>query len=72
MTEKIEVLTVLSIIRDIGCCNMFDRSCIVKALKLVNENKVANYINSLSSQDYYSLLSQVKSEYLRVNNGSFS
>lgn len=64
--EKIEVLDVLSIIRDEGCCNMLDRNCIIQRLKSANEHEAANYLKNLSSQEFVSLLSKDLSDYIKI------
>ncbi|MGK7949912.1 MAG: hypothetical protein AB4368_14285 [Xenococcaceae cyanobacterium] len=63
--EKLEVLDVLSIIRDEGCCNMLDRNCIIQRLKSANEHEAANYLKNLSSQEFVSLLSKDFSDYIK-------
>ena len=63
--EKLEVLDILSIVRDMGCCNMLDRNCIIQTLKLANENAAVNYLENLSSKEYVSLLSKDLSDYLK-------
>jgi hypothetical protein len=63
--EKLEVLDVLSIVRDMGCCNMLDRNCIIQTLKSANEHEAANYLKGLSSQDFISLMSKDFSNYIK-------
>ena len=63
--EKLEVLDILSIVREEGCCNMLDRNCIIQKLKLANENEAANYLKNLSSQEFISLMSKDFSDYIK-------
>jgi hypothetical protein len=63
--EKLEVLDILSIVRDEGCCNMLDRNCIIEVLKAAEENEAADYLKSLSSQEFVSLMSKDFSDYIK-------
>lgn len=63
--NKLEVLEVLSLIKDLGCCNMLDRSCLIQALELANEHKIANYLKNLTSQEFIFLLAKDFSDYLK-------
>lgn len=63
--EKLEVLDILSIVREEGCCNMFDRNCIIQTLKSAEENEAADYLKSLSSEEYVSLLSKDLNDYIK-------
>ena len=63
--EKLEVLDILSIVREEGCCNMLDRNCIIQRLRLANENEAANYLENLSSTEFVSLMSKDFSDYIK-------
>lgn len=63
--EKLEVLEILSSVRNIGCCNMLDKICIIQTLKLASENEAANYLENLSYKEYVSLLTKDFSDYLK-------
>jgi hypothetical protein len=45
--DKHEVLEVLSLVRDTGCCNMLDTNCIFQALELGEEYEVLSYLSEL-------------------------
>ena len=63
--EKLEVLDILSLVRDMGCCNMFDKNCIIKTLNLAGENEAVDYLKSLTPEEFVSLLSKDLRDYLR-------
>ena len=63
--EKLEVLDILSIVKDEGCCNMLDRDCIVQTLKSADEDEAAHYLKSLTGEEFVSLLSEDFSDYLK-------
>ena len=65
--EKLEVLELLSEIKEMGCCNMFDRNCIYQTLKTAKEHKAAKYLNNLTSSEFISLLSNDLSNYLKTS-----
>lgn len=64
--EKLEILDILLDIRKIGCCNMIDRNCIIRVLKAAGENEAVDYIENLSSEEFFRLLSKDLSDYIRI------
>ena len=59
--EKSEILDILELVRELGCCNMFDRNCIIQALQQADENQAADYLTHLTSTEFVSLLNQINS-----------
>lgn len=57
--EKSEILELLLEIKEIGCCNMFDRNCIYQTLKLAKEHEAAEYLKNLTSNEFVSLLCSI-------------
>ena len=64
--EKLEVLELLSEIKEMGCCNMFDRNCLYKTLKAAGEPETAKYLKNLTSSEFVTLLSKDFSNYLKT------
>ena len=65
--EKSEILELLLEIKEIGCCNMFDRNCIYQTLKEADELEAAEYLEKLTSKEFVSFLSKDFSDYLKTS-----
>jgi len=63
--DKLEVLDILSIVREEGCCNMLDRDCIIQRLEIAQENEAATYLRSLSFSEFVALLCWYSRQNLR-------
>jgi hypothetical protein len=63
--DKHEVLEVLSLVRDTGCCNMLDTKCIFQALELGEKYEILSYLSELSTRELYNLLTRDMSKYLK-------
>jgi hypothetical protein len=66
--DKCEVLEVLSLIRDTGCCNMLDTKCIFQALELGEKYEILSYLNGLPTKELYNLLTRDMSKCLKEKN----